>query len=131
MEGYIFVAIRQGLVYCGRQGAVAKAQLGASLHPAAGAGQAFPGVTVGLAEQQNLAHGAGGHFNTHQAGRQNLRIVDDQHISGVQVFRQVMEDAVFNRIILAVKHHQAGTVTRVSGLLGNQFFGQVIPKIFL
>ena len=34
-------------------------------------------------------------------------------ISGVQVFRQVMEDAVFNRIILAVKHHHAGAVTRV------------------
>ena len=38
LEGYIFVAIRQGLVYCGRQGAITKAQLGASLHPAAGAG---------------------------------------------------------------------------------------------
>ena len=41
-----------------------------------------------------------------------------------------MEYRVQDLIVLAVQHHQAGSVPRVSGFLCDQFFRQVIPEIF-
>ena len=117
------VAVFQRLVHHGGQGAVAEADLRARLHPLAGLGQAFPLVALDLAEQQQLTDCAGGLLDAHDAGRQDLGIVYDQQVAGLQIFRQVAEDPVLDAVVFLAQDHEARGVTGGRRLLCNELFG--------
>lgn len=117
------VAVFQRLVHHGRQGAVAEAHLGAGLHPLAGLGKALPLVALDLTQQQQLADRAGRLLDAHDAGGQDLGVVDDQQVARLQIFRQVVEDAVLDAVVFLAQDHQPGRVTRVRRFLRDEFFG--------
>ena len=124
------VPIGQCFLHLGGQRAVTEGQPGPRLHPASRAGQTFPGIPMRLAKQKNLAHGARGNLDPHQAGRKDLGVVDHQNIPGVEIFRQIPKNAVCDGAIAAVKNHQPCAVPGIGGFLRNQLFGQIVPKIF-
>ena len=129
-KGHILIAVRQRLVHHGGQAAVAELHLRARLHPLAGAGQTLPGIALDLAEQQQLADSACGHLGAHQAGRQNLGVIDNEQIALFKIMRQLMEYRVQDLIIFAVQHHQTGGIAGVGRLLRDQLLRQVVPEIF-
>ena len=101
----------------------------AGLQAFAGLSQTLPRIAFHLMQQQNLAHSAGGHLGAHQSCGQNLRVVYHKQISRLQKIRQIVKDMVLNLAAFTPKAQKASTVARVSRLLCNQFFWQVIPKI--
>ena len=123
IECNVLVAVFHGLVHHSGQGAVAKADLGAGLHPLAGFGQALPLVAFHLTQQQQLADRAGGLLDAHDAGGQDLGVVDDQQVAGLQKFGQVVEDLMLDAVILLAQNHQPRGVAGVRRLLSNELFG--------
>ena len=124
------VAVLHRLVHGGGQGAVAEGDDVARVHPLAGLGQALPLVPFHLPQQQQFADGAGGLLDAHDPGRKDLGIVHHQQVPRHKIFREVVEDAVFYRIAVAVQHHQPGRVAGAGRFLCNQLFGEIVPKIF-
>ena len=64
-----------------------------------------------------------------QPGRQHLGIVQYQHISLPQKFRQIVKMLVRERPALSAQYHQSGPVARRDGILGDQVPGQIIIEI--
>ena len=123
IECNVLVAVLHGLVHHSGQAAVTKADLGADLHPLAGLCQAFPLVALDLTEQRQLTDCAGGLLDAHDAGRQNLGIVYDQQVAGLQIFRQVAEDPVLDAVVFLAQDHQACRVAGACRFLRNELFG--------
>ena len=90
-------------------------------------------------EQQRLDHAARAGLATNQAGRHHARLVDDEHVTRLDIVDDVAEDAVLNGTAvlqrrsrlgaLAVNHQQAAGIARLGGSLGDELFGQVVIKI--
>ena len=129
MEGHIFIAVFHSGVNGCRKRTIAKAHHSAGLQAFAGLSQTLPSIAFHLMQQQNLAHSAGGHLGAHQSCGQNLGVIYHKQISRLQKIRQIVKDMVLNLAAFTPKAQKARTVARVSRLLCNQFFWQVIPKI--
>ena len=123
VEGDELIAVFQRLVHDGRQAAVAKADLGTGLHPLAGLCKALPLVALHLPQEQQLADSAGGLLDAHDAGGQDFGVVDHQQVARLEVFGQVVEDAVLDAVVFLAQDHQAGRITGGRRLLCNELFG--------
>jgi hypothetical protein len=64
-----------------------------------------------------------------QACRQHPRVVHDQPVASLQIFRQVAKVAVFPAAGRAVEHQHAAAIAAVEGLLRDQLGRKVKTKI--
>ena len=119
----VLIAVFQRFVHHGGQGPVAEAHLRTGLHPLAGLCQAFPLVTLDLAQQQQLTHGTGGLLDAHDACRQHLGVIHHQQVARLQVIRQVVEDLVLDAVVFLTQNHQPCRVAGVCRFLRNKLFG--------
>ena len=106
--------------------------------------QALPNVTqrvniLTALEQQRLDHATRTRLATDQAGRHHARLVDDKHITRLDIVDDIAEDTVLNGTAvlqrrsrlgaLAIHHQQTAGVTRLGRRLGDQFLRKVVVKI--
>ncbi len=113
-------------------GAVAKAQLGASLQPVRRPGRARHSQVSPWAwrrAEPRTTAPEGTLTPIKRAGRTLEMLTTINTSPAFRYFGQVMEDAVSIVSILAVKHHQGGRCHAGRGLLGKSgFLGQVRPR---
>jgi hypothetical protein len=89
------------------------------------AAQVFAELGVVLADGEGVDSGA----VAEEARGKDAGIVDHQAIAGVQVLREVAENAIFPSARLAVDDEHTGGGAVGEGFLGNAFFGQVVIEI--
>ncbi len=88
-----------------------------------------PAGLIDRAQQQNFRRAAGGDFLRGQARRDHARLVQNQHVAGIEISGQIAEAAVLDLPGSAVHHQHSRGVARLDGCLGDTFGRQMIVKV--
>ncbi len=116
---------RGGVVYnLGNQRVViAKVELVTNSYLAGWVYQHVPELhfAVQFAEKEYFNFSVGLFLVTVKACRENLRVVENEHVAIAKVFNYIFEYLVFNLTCLAVNHHQAAGVAVFIRVLCNKF----------
>ena len=112
---------------------VSESDASALFQPFAGAHNRFPNVERALAQQQTFRVRALGavlsDFLSVNARRNDLGIVDDEHVSGAQIVRDIAENPVRDSAGFSVEHHESRVVAPLGRMLGDERFRQLKEKI--
>ncbi len=101
----------------------------ARTYPAARPHQRFPRPALTRAQQQDLHTTAGHDPATAKPRRNHARVVQDQHVAGVQILADVAKDAVGEAPGGAVHNQQPGSVARRGRLLGDELGWQRVVEV--
>ena len=82
-----------------------------------------------LRQQQEFHHRTGLFLNAVDTGGNDPGIVEDQAVTGAQIFRQILKDPMLQFAAVLVQDHQARAVSRLHRGLRDQFLGQIVIKI--
>lgn len=114
---------------------VEELDLGALLQALARLDQAVPVLLLGsvcgafdLVQKQRLHSTAGAHLSAVEPGGKDAGLVDHQQIAGVQIVRNVPEDAVLDAPVLG-HHHELAAVPGVSRCLGDEAVGKFVVEV--
>lgn len=113
----------------GGQFALAEHEARAGFGLLAGLEDDLPVRQIQAAQQQKLDGSARALLDAVQAGGNDARLVDHQHVAGVQVIGDVAEDAVLNLPAVPVVDEQAAAVARLCGRLRDEFLRKFVVKI--
>lgn len=90
----------------------------------------MPVGVVGGFDEEPFDAALGGGAGDVESGGEDAGVVEDEKIGGVEEVGEVAGVAVFDGIGLEVDDHEAGVITLVGGVLGDEVLGQgVIKKI--
>ena len=102
-EAVAFVRVSHDLA---AEPAVAEHEPGALAAFFAGLHQGLPGVVLEASEKQHLDLGAGVLLRAVKPRRNDLRVVDDQAVTGLQILHDVLKDPVLHRAGLLIEDHE-------------------------
>ena len=97
---------------------------------APGAHQYLPVVQVDALQKEHLDGAAMLGMGVQPCG-QHARAVDDEHVARLQIIGDVVKNAVFDLLRIAVIDKQTGTVARFHRGLRDEFLGKIVPEITL
>ena len=80
-------------------------------------------------QKKDLHSGARILFHADEPRGDHLRIIDDEAVPGIQIIHNLPEHMMLNLPRLPVQNHQPGGSAVLQRILGNQFFGKIIPEI--
>ena len=109
--------------------AVAEHEARAGLGLFAGLENDFPIGEVETAEEQKFDCAARAFLHAVQARGDDARLVDDEHVAGVEVIDHVAEDFMLDRAGIAMVDEQAAAIARFDGGLRDEFLRKFIIKI--
>ena len=109
--------------------ALAEVKAGAHLGALARLAQTLPHIIFFLRQQQKFHHRTGLFLNAVDTGGNDPGIVEDQAVTGAQIFRQILKDPMLQFAAVLVQDHQARAVSRLHRGLRDQFLGQIVIKI--
>ena len=82
-----------------------------------------------LTHQEYLDAGIRLLLMSHEVGREDLRIIEDNHVILSEVLDQILKLSMLDLPTLAVEHHHPRLITKVCRMLSNQFLGQLEAKL--
>ena len=94
---------------------IAEAAHRTRLQPTARTHQRFPVRGVDAAKQQHLHGYAGVLLHAQQTGGDDLRLIDDQRVTGIQIVHNVVKMLMLNGARVPVQHHQAAVIPGLHG----------------
>ncbi len=124
------VALFDDVGHRGTQDAAAEDQLHTDTRTLPGLDQGLPGIQLMLTQEQqlDLCLLAPCHVSV-KTGGDDLGIIDDQHVAGVEIVDNIVKMAVRHRSRAPIEHHQARMVARFHRMLRDALLGEVIIKI--
>ena len=126
VELYPAIAALQDLQHLGTQQSVSKNEFRSGFGPFAGADHRFPFIVAQLLQQQKLNRAVRLLLFADQSGGHDPAVIDRQHISRVQIVKNIGKNAMRDLTGPAVEYHQAAAVAPLQRRLGNQLLRQII-----
>jgi hypothetical protein len=74
------------------------------------ADEAFPNIALRFGEEQNFDLAMGVELFAHETGGDDLGVIANQDVAGLQIFHDVVELFVLNRFLLPVNHHEPALI---------------------
>ena len=107
---------------------VAEDNLVANLHLSAGLTETFPLLITQVPQEQHFYRATGGTMTQKSCG-QHTGVIHNQAIAGLQKINNIIKMPMLYFAGFLIQYQQPGRVPLLQRSLGDQLFGQIIPKV--